>query len=116
MSKRNQKVIYIVTVIAVLAIIVWVVWIQQKGQSQQRAFFEKDFNSIVVRSNSFFGRTIEFHLDNSFTLYFSPPVENRIMVGDSVVKESGSYQYDVYRKNRNNKFEYFSSYLGDDVQ
>lgn len=102
--------------IAVLAIIVWMVWNQQKGRSQQRAFFESDFNSIVVKSNSYFGRTIEFHLDNGFTLYFSPPVENRIMIGDSVVKESESYQYEVYRKNRNNKFEYFSSYWGDDVQ
>lgn len=116
MSKRNELMIFIVGGIAVLTTIVWIVWTQKKGRTLQTTFFEKEFSSIVVKSNSYFGRTVEFHLDNGLTLYFSPPVEDRIMIGDSVVKESKTYKYQVYRKNSNGEFEYFSSYEGDDVQ
>ncbi len=73
-------------------------------------FYQQEFSSIVVSSNSFEGSSIEFHLENSFKVYFLPPIENKIKIGDSLRKEKNTFQYKVYRKNTNENYEYFTTY------
>ncbi len=116
MKRKNIIVAFLIGGLSILTTFVWILWTQKKGRVEQDNFLKKEFSSIVVKSNSYYGRTVEFHLENGFTLYFSPPIKNKIMVGDSVTKKGGTYKYHVYRKNINNEFEYFASYEGDDVQ
>jgi len=39
-----------------------------------------------------------------------PPIGNKIMIGDSVRKESNNYIYDVYRKDMNGEYKFWATY------
>lgn len=101
----------------VIALLIYnVFYVSYRANKNKKEFYEKEFSSVVLSSNSFEGRTVEFHLENGLKLYFLPPVESKIMVGDSIRKEKETYRYKVYRKNDNNKYKYFSTYDFDQIQ
>lgn len=95
--------------LAILAT-VWLINSIIQGKNNSNRFFKESFSTIVVSSNSFQGRSLEFHLKNDLEIYFLPPAGNKIMIGDSIKKLPNTYLYNVYRKNINNKYVYFATY------
>jgi hypothetical protein len=87
--------------------IIFSLWGEKKYKEM---FYQQEFSSIVISSNSFEGSSIEFHLENDMKVYFLPPIENKIKIGDSLKKEKNSYQYRTYRKNIAGKYEYIATY------
>lgn len=81
-----------------------------RGSKNRTAFYEQSFSALVIKSNSYQGRSVEFHLENGLKVYFLPPVDGKIMIGDSVRKEENTYQYDVYRKNDEGEYVFFATY------
>ena len=100
----------VIGAVPVLIIAMWFISMQVNGYKYNQKFFNEPISSIVMNSNSYYGRSVEFHLKNGFTLYFLPPINDKIMIGDSVQKERKTYQYNVYRKNANGIFELFACY------
>lgn len=70
----------------------------------------------MVSLNSYYGRTVEVFLDNGFTLYFIPPIDNKIMIGDIVKKENDTYEYFIYRKTSKEDYEFWSSNNFNDIR
>lgn len=93
-----------------LIFVVWFVSSQINANKEKRENFTNKISSVVVKSNSYYGRSEEFHLRNGVKLYFMPPISDKIMIGDSIEKESNTYIYDVYRKNVNGNYEFWASY------
>lgn len=87
-----------------------------KANKNKKEFYMKAFTSKVVSSNSFEGRTIEFHLDNGLKLYFLPPINEKIAIGDSVEKNKQTYEYNVYKKDKSNEYKYYSTCNFDKLQ
>ena len=87
-----------------------------KGSKNRKAFYEQSFSSVVVKSNSYQGRSVEYHLENGLKIYFLPPVDGKIMIGDSVRKEKNTYQYEVYRKNDEGVYVFFATYNKERIQ
>jgi hypothetical protein len=73
-------------------------------------FYKQGFSSIVISWNSYQGRSVEFHLANGLKVYFWPKSEGKIVIGDSVAKEAGTYLYSIFRKDNNGKYQLLASY------
>jgi hypothetical protein len=96
--------------IAIGLILYNIVYPFYRSSKNKRAFYEQSFSVLVIKSNSYQGRSVEYHLENGLKIYFLPPVDGKIMIGDSVRKEKNTYQYEVYRKNDEGVYVFFATY------
>ena len=99
----------------IIILLVWFISLWINGSRDTNHFFHNSISSVVVSNNSYYGRSVEFHLDNGMKLYFLPPVGYKIMIGDSIRKEVDTFIYDVYRKDDNGIYKFWSHYNGEDV-
>jgi hypothetical protein len=56
--------------IPILIVVIWFVYLQINGNKLERENFRNNINSVVIKSNSYYGRSEEFHLENGVMLYF----------------------------------------------
>lgn len=112
MRKLNNKILFpfIGIIVAITSLEVALNLYKTEANKNKEDFFLQGFSTKIVSSNSYAGRTIEFHLINGLKIYFLPPVDNKIMIGDSIKKQSNTYLYNVYRKNMNNNYDFFATY------
>lgn len=96
--------------ICILAVIIWFIYLQINGSKQEKEDYTKPIFSKVVKSNSYYGRSVEFHLEDGVKLYFMPPINDKIMIGDSIRKDANTYIYDVYRKQSNGEYKFWTTY------
>lgn len=95
-----------------MLVIVWFLYLQINGRRLEKEFFRNEISSFVIKSNSYYGRSEEFHLENGIKLYFMPPIGNKIKIGDSVRKGSNTNTYNVYRKDINGEYKFWATYNG----
>jgi|GEM_PF-883909 len=100
----------IIGIVVVALIFYKVFYASYRENENKKNFYTNNIFSTVLSSNSFEGRTIEFHLENGLKLYFFPPVENKLMIGDSIKKVANTYIYDVYRKDVNGEYKFWATY------
>lgn len=115
---KNMPLIFkiLIGAIPLLGVLIWFVSMQISGARYKEQFFREEITSIVVSSNSYYGRSVQFHLKNGFRIYFMPPVGNKIAISDSIFKKNNTYSYNVYRKNTNNVYEFFAIYDFERIQ
>lgn len=101
--------------IPILSVIIWFLYLQINGRRLEKEFFRNEISSVVVKSNSYYGRSEEFHLENGVKLYFMPPIGDKIMIGDSIRKESNTYIYEVYRGNANGEYKLWATYNREEI-
>lgn len=101
--------------IPILIVVIWFLYLQINGRRLEKEFFRNEISSFVIKSNSYYGRSEEFHLENGVKLYFMPPIGNKIMIGDSVRKEPNTYIYDVYRKDVNGEYKLWATYNREEI-
>lgn len=87
-----------------------------KENKNKKIFYSHQIFSKICSSNSYEGRTVEFHLENGPKLYFFPPIENKLMISDSIRKESNTYNYDVYRKDADGIYRFWAAYNFEKIQ
>lgn len=111
---RTRKIKKIINIIAgsipIIAVILWFVNLQVSGVKQKEQDFKKKISSVVVSSQSYYGRSQEFCLEDGVKLYFMPPINDKIMIGDSIFKQANTYIYEVYRRDVNYKYKFWASY------
>lgn len=93
----------------------WFIFMRINGNRASNHFFHSSISSVVVSNKLYYGRTVEFHLDNGMKLYFLRPVGYKIKNGDSIRKEVDTYIYNVYRKDDNDIYKFWARYNGEDV-
>ena len=73
-------------------------------------FYEKSFHSLVVDCKNY-GKeaNANFLLKNDLYIY-SMVGDLDVKLGDSIIKESNTYKYKVYRKNEYGKYNYKHQY------
>lgn len=96
--------------IPIIAVILWFVNLQVSGAKQKEQDFRRKISSVVVSSQSYYGRSQEFCLEDGVKLYFIPPINDKIMIGDSIFKQANTYIYEVYRRDVNFKYKFWASY------
>ena len=69
-----------------LGVVVWFIYLQINGRRQLKQNYITPIFSKVEKSNSFYGRSVEFHLKDGKRLYFMPPINDKIITGDSIEK------------------------------
>lgn len=93
-------------------IFIYLFYFEKKNKSE---FYKSEFSTIVIDSKLYQERTFEFLFQNGLKVYFLPPVDNKIIVGDSVKKNANTYQYNVYRKD-NNTYALYATYNFQKIQ
>lgn len=118
MKRKKTDQLFIFIFAAILSILAFAYFNKQEkmGKLQQKEFYNTQFSSLIVSSNSFYGRSVEFHLQNGFTLYFLPPINDKLIIGDSVKKDKETYEYRIYRKSEDGLYKYFATYNSESIQ
>lgn len=102
--------------VVLLLILYNVFYVLKTSNENKKEFYTNAFSSKVVSSDLFEGRTVEFQLENGLKLYFLPPINNKIEIGDYIEKKKETYEYKVFRKNESNEYDFFSTYNFEDMQ
>lgn len=105
MMRRN----YIKFLPIVIVVIVVVVFLVYNNHPNNRFYIEK-VNSKVVKRSNWQLRTTEFYLKNGLMIDSTGILPLNIKVGDSISKEANTQKFNVYRKNRANKFKLHKVY------
>jgi|SRR4051794_25668251 hypothetical protein len=80
------------------------------GNKSLHDFYRQGFSSTIVSSNSYWGRSIEFHLKNGLKIYFMPSAGDKVVINDSIQKTPNTYLYNVYRKNNTENYNFVATY------
>ncbi len=80
------------------------------GKKMNKKFYNNSLNNIVVKSNNWQGRVKQFILNNDIKIESSVIDSYNIMVGDSIVKDSKSYIFRIYRKENDGKYIFIKQY------
>ncbi|KAA5536818.1 hypothetical protein F0919_03875 [Taibaiella lutea] len=109
--KKIPLILKILGLLPIIAVIIKIYTSIDNESENAKRFYNQSF-SAIVSSNSYEGRSIEFHLNNGLKVYFWPSssLDEKIAIGDSIKKEDSTYLYFVYRKENDNKYKYLSSY------
>lgn len=95
--------------IAIAFVILWFINLQVKGYYNRKDFYNDKVSTLIIKSNDYYGRSKEFHLRNGMLLYALYSDYNKLIIGDSVWKDSKTYFYDVYRVGVNGKYYYVAT-------
>jgi len=98
--------------VPILLLIAYVIVMNNKIKNNSEQFYRQGFSSIVLKSNtnSFTGRTTEFHLENGLKINFWLSSHNKISIGDSIQKNQNTYLYKVFRKGADGEYSYYATY------
>lgn len=71
------------------------------GTYNRTKFYERSINEKVIGSSDWQKRTIEYYLENGLSINIAVLDRIDLKIGDSIVKESETNQFKVYRKESN---------------
>ncbi len=72
---------------------------ETKTKENMNEFYKQGFSTIVVSSNRYLNKSTEFHLKNGLKVYMMLPLDDKIIIGDSIQKQPNTFFYKVFRKN-----------------
>lgn len=84
--------------------------LRDKGLKNKSEFYKSKISSIIKSSKSFYGRSIEFQLENRSSIFLPSNSQKMFIKGDSVFKNNNTYLYNVYRKNENGNYSFFGTF------
>ena len=72
-------------------------------------FFKSELATIVVKkkNNLTGGRTYDYITKNKIVLTIPSQDSNNVEIGDSVVKNKNSWQFDLYKKNKKGEYNFY---------
>ena len=73
-------------------------------------FFATSIHSKVVKSNGWTGRSLEFIFEDNNSVDIVNPINDKMMIGDSISKSANTNVFCVYRKNENGYYYFFKEY------
>eukprot|EP01012_Entosiphon_sulcatum_P059140 TRINITY_DN83448_c0_g1_i1.p1 TRINITY_DN83448_c0_g1~~TRINITY_DN83448_c0_g1_i1.p1 ORF type:complete len:129 (+),score=2.77 TRINITY_DN83448_c0_g1_i1:91-477(+) len=78
-------------------------------------FYKEGFSSLVMTRELYQGRTNEYHLANGLEIFFWLSDTTSLAVGDSVVKNSQTFIFNVYRRNGEGQYVFLAKYNYDEL-
>lgn len=104
---KLQEVGAILVIVIVLGIGTYF-WLRQK--LLRKKFYNMSLNSIVVKRRDWLKSSIDFYLDNGVNLNILVPADDKMKISDSISKPSGTFKYNVYRRNDSMKIFLVGTY------
>jgi len=81
-----------------------------RGKINDQSFFRSKINSKVASQNNWQGRAIEFRLENGLRIDSSALQKFPLEIGDSIVKPSQSWIFEIYKRDNIGNYLYFGKY------
>lgn len=79
------------------------------GHDNQKKFYNEKINSKIIKRSNWQVRTTEFYLENNLRIDSNYIYNFDLKVGDSIIKEKKSANFNVFRK-MNGKYELYKRY------
>ena len=80
------------------------------GNREREKFYKNKINSTIISSSDLEKKVVEYYLPNNLEIDVTVVDTIDINVGDSIAKKANSWYYNVFKRNKNNQFEYFEKY------
>lgn len=110
-SKNKSKLKILFIVLILVKVLYWVISTLYNEHLGDQSFFNSEIDGIIISSNSFKSRSVEYHTSDNQAVYFWPDSKKAPLIGDSIHKDSFSYKYKIYKKIQNSldtiKYEIF---------
>jgi len=87
-----------------------IIFFERKGYSEREEFHKTAINSLITKKKSNWsgGRSYDYLTRNNIVITLLN--NNLLQVGDSISKGANTDEFNVYRKNKENKYEFYNSY------
>jgi hypothetical protein len=108
--KLNRKSPLVFILIFLLPFLFFVPF-QILGNKQRQKFHKAKINSTIISSSDLGKKVVEYYLPNDLEIDVSLVEDINIKVGDSISKDVESWEYKVYKKNADNTFEFYKTYI-----
>lgn len=108
LNKRNIIFLFLIVILAILFVVFW-------NKNKDRKFYKSELSGIIedIRSNRRFenSKVIKFRGANDFNylFWFYAPHSEDLKVGDSIYKSKNSYEYQVYRKDNFENYQFYKT-------
>ena len=113
--KRSPTWLNVIGILFIVCPLIWFVYFIIDGNRDNKEFYEKEFSTKVVSSDSYFGRSEEYHLENGLDVYLLLSVKDKIKIGDSLRKDSNTFNYTIYRKDADSVYQFIGIFDAEDV-
>ncbi|MGX9987252.1 hypothetical protein [Soonwooa purpurea] len=106
LNKRN---IILILLLAFLMLIFAYIW----NQNNDSVFFRTELSGIIeeIKSNGRFENSkvakYKNEKDFNYLFWFYTPNSDDLKVGDSIFKSKNSYDYEIYRLDKNDHYEFY---------
>ncbi|MGE8555709.1 MAG: hypothetical protein ACN6OB_17460 [Chryseobacterium jejuense] len=75
-----------------------------------KKFKESSINGKIIDSSNWAKRSTFYYLKDGLSIELSALDSLHLKIGDSILKEPNTTKFNVYRKNKENKYEFYKSY------
>lgn len=110
LSRRDFFVGVLVCFFSLMGFLIYF-FLDVKGKER---FYQTAINTVVV-SESDGSRCMEYKLKDNSIIYFLNPIGSKILIGDSIIKQKYTWNYEVYRKDTNGVFLFYRTYDGSTI-
>lgn len=90
-----------------IGIFLYFYWI---GRDNKKQFYDSILNEKIIASNDWQKRTIEYYLENGLSINITVLDSIDLKIGDSIVKESNTNHFKIYRKESKGVYTFYDSY------
>jgi hypothetical protein len=99
-----------IAIVPSLLVSAYFVFQHYSGLKNSTRFYKESFSSKVVRNEEFEGRSMMYTLDNGLEIFLGLSDSTNLSIGDSVIKPSNTFIFDVYRIDKNDKYQFLNRY------
>lgn len=104
MKKRHWPIYMVLGLIAA-----WILAPNFYAEYKGFEFYKKSFNAKVISSNLVYSRITIFQLENGVNIR-SGIITFNLEIGDSITKNSSSWDFKVYKRSSNGSYEFYKLY------
>lgn len=106
-EKKNLRIVIVIIGISIVSFFYF------RGKINRIKFYESKINSLIIKRDNWQLRTTVFYLKNELRIDSSTIETIDLKIYDSIVKEANSWEYKVYRKSDETKYDYINTYIMD---
>jgi hypothetical protein len=106
-----MKIKTIMTIVTITVGISLISYFLLEAKNNLDHFVKNKINAKIVRVYNYENKSLQFYYDENYCITTTVTKGDTLIIGDSIVKEMNAVVFDVFRKNKLNKYEFFKKYF-----
>jgi hypothetical protein len=106
-----MKIKIIMTIVTITVGISLISYFLLEAKNNLDYFVKNKINAKIIRVYNYENKSLEFYYDENYCITTTDTKGDTLIIGDSIVKEKDAVEFDIFRKNKRSKYEFFKKYF-----